>query len=179
MFGVWRDFRLAYFNRAWDAFAEANGGQPAIRRDWDLGACYFDAIPEPLLRFYRDLFERAAAPGAGLRPITHAYECSSAEILRRFVMQIFALPEQAGFVVVNSPVIEAPQTRQAHPPLLARYVDRNGLVHQCSHCRRMQSAEDPAVWEWVPAWVERPQVATSHSLCAICLAHYYPGCELA
>lgn len=175
IFGLAPDFRLAYVNPAWHAFAEANAGQPAIGRDWPLGACYFDAIPEPLLPFYRALFERAAAVDAAPHPITHAYECSSAAIQRFFVMQIFSLPGAAGFLVVNSLRNDGPALHPEHMPILSQYAGADGLVRQCAHCRRIQSANDEARWDWVSAWVERPLLTTSHALCGICFLHYYPN----
>ena len=40
--GLDADLRLAFLNPAWFAFAEANGGGPAIARDWGLGRCVLD-----------------------------------------------------------------------------------------------------------------------------------------
>ncbi|MDQ3034620.1 MAG: hypothetical protein M3Y87_19580 [Myxococcota bacterium] len=57
----------------------------------------------------------------------------------------------------------------------ALYRDPNGMLVQCSHCRRVRRG-DPSVtaWDWVPEYVARPQPRTSHGLCAVCLDFYYP-----
>jgi hypothetical protein len=178
VFGLWPDSRLAYFNSAWTTFAAANGGQPAIGQSWGLGARYLDAIAEPLRPFYRGLLAGAPEPESSRHPVAHQYECSSATRFRMFNMQVYALPERAGFIVVNSLVVEVPHDPDVRPPQAAepqRYLDAQGTIVQCCHCRRVRRGDDPAQWDWVPAWVERSPTGTSHGICAICLGYYYPA----
>lgn len=116
VFGLWPDFRLAYLNPAWTAFADVNGGQPSVTSTWGLGTRYLDAIAEPLRPFYERLLARAPEPGASLHPVSHQYECSSATLFRKFSMQVYALPEGAGFVIVNSLLVETPHDASGRPP---------------------------------------------------------------
>jgi hypothetical protein len=95
---------------------------------------------------------------------------------RRYVMQVYALEHGAGFLVVNSLLIE-----RAHDPLAAvpaqreeDYRDENGLLCQCSHCRRYRCMRVAERWDWIPAWVRRQPARTSHGLCRVCFDYYYP-----
>jgi hypothetical protein len=181
VFGLWQDLRIAYINPAWTAFAEANNGKSCIERNWGLGARYLDAIPGPLRPFYEDLLAQAPDPRASLHPVSHQYECSSAVVFRKFSMQIYSLEERAGFVVINSLLIEEPQDPNKRPPQAPdseRYLDSCGNMVQCSHCRRVQSVANPIRWDWVPAWVEHSPAETSHGICSICLDYYYPNDEV-
>ncbi len=177
VFGLGPDSRLAYFNPAWTAFADANGGQPRVASTWGLGTRYLDAIAEPLRPFYERLLAGAPEPGASLHPVSHQYECSSATLLRRFNMQVYSLPGGAGVVVVNSLLVEMTHDASVRPPQSAdrgRYLDPRGIIVQCSHCRLVQRAADPTRWDWVPAWVEHSPSETSHSVCHLCFEYYYP-----
>lgn len=175
--GLWPDSRLAYVNPAWIAFAVANDGQPAVEESWGLGARYLDAIAPPLRPFYQGLLQSALDTGTSLRPVSHRYECSSAEVERHFNMQVYPLPAGAGFVIVNSLLAEEPHDPAARPPQPAdpvRYVDPHGRIVQCCHCRLVRRTTEPTQWDWVPAWVERSPIETSHSICPVCMEYYYP-----
>jgi hypothetical protein len=177
VFGLWRDYRIAYINSAWSVFAEENNGQPDIEQRWTLGSRYLAAVPQALRPFYEALLGQAPDPGSSLQPVSHVYECSSASHFRKFSMQIYALQEHTGFVIVNSLFIEVPHDpfeRQPQLPDPDRYVDSNGNIVQCSHCRRVQHVSYPSRWDWVPAWVSRSPGEASHSICSICLDYYYP-----
>lgn len=171
---LWPDFRIAYVNPAWDTFAERNGGLPTIRERWDIGANYLEAIALPLRPFYRHLLDTAPDSLATLHPATHDYECSSAETYRLLNLQVFTLQDRAGFVLVHSLRVERPHAdREVVSTGLGDYLDANGLLHQCSHCRRVQSAADPGRWDWVPLWITNPPEFVSHSLCPPCFDYYY------
>ncbi len=177
VFGIWPDGRLAYLNPGWYEFAIANGGYPAIENQWDIGANYLDAVTPPLRPFYRALLARAPEVGAAQHPLSHEYECSSADMFRKYNMQVYALPRQAGWLVVNSLVVEQPhdpEERPAHATSDAEYRDVAGIVHQCAHCRRVLHQGREPRWDWVPAWVTHPARDTSHDVCPVCYAFYYP-----
>lgn len=177
IFGLWADFRLAYVNRAWFRFADENGGQPAIAERWPLGTSVMDAVPADLQPYYRYLYALANArdPHASV-PLCHEYDCSGPETYRRFAMQIYTLEGLQGYLVVNSLLIERAYEAGAAvtAPRPEDYLDENGMFCQCSHCRRYRNVAEGGRWDWVPAWVQRQPVRTSHGLCRICFDYYYP-----
>lgn len=180
VYGLWPDLSLAYMNPAWFSFAAANHGEPAISTCWPLGRPFMAAIPDPLQPFYANIFstalERAPTPTA--RPVQHEYECSSAELYRRFLMTVYPLRGGAGLLVVNTLTTEHehdPSNRPAHVANPEFYADPDGIVRQCTHCRRIQVAASEHLWHWVPAWVEHCPPSTSHTLCNFCLDYYYPA----
>lgn len=179
VYGLWPDLRLGYINPAWFSFAADNGGEPAISRCWSIGSTFMSAIPDPLQKFHANLFSAALAGASALapRPVQHEYECSSAAIYRRFLMTIYPL-RGAGLLVVNTLATECDHNRDERPPHIADtsvYADGDGIVRQCSHCRRIQVPASQDLWHWVPAWVEHCPPQTSHTLCNFCLDYYYPA----
>lgn len=175
--GLRGDGTIGYINPAWSRFAHDNGDGPEVDQHWSLGANYFDAIAAPLRAFYRQLLAGAPHRDTSLKPHAHEYECSGPEVYRRFSVQVYALADARGHVLINSLVVEQPHASERQPlaPNDARYRDVNGLVHQCAHCRRVERREGASVWDWVPAWVRQPPLLTTHTVCAICYGYYYPG----
>lgn len=177
VFGLWADFRLAYVNAAWYRFAAENAGEPAISQRWSLGSVFMEAVPADLQPYYRYLFALANTRGRRVTaPLCHEYECSSPDTYRRFAMQVYTLDDFRGFLVVNSLRLEHPHALDdaVAAPRAEDYQDDNGLVCQCSHCRRYRRRGLPERWDWVPAWVRRQPARTSHGLCRICFDYYYP-----
>lgn len=178
-FGVWPDFRLAYLNPAWFEFGRVNQGEPRLSVEWTLGRSVFDAIPQVLQDFYRTLFSEAmgnAKPGP--RPPAHCYECSSAELYRRFALTTYRLGNGEGLLVVNSLLVEQPHDLAGRQPGSAdrpTYLQTDGNIRQCSHCRRIAHGSEPNRWDWVPEWVDSSPPETSHTLCSFCLDYYYPA----
>jgi hypothetical protein len=137
------------------------------------------AIPDPLQPFYSQIFTTALAstPAPTARPLQHEYECSSASLYRRFLMTVYPVKNGAGLLVVNTLAAERRHDAEERPPHAANpalYVDQDGIVRQCTHCRRIQVAGSSDLWHWVPAWVEHCPPSTSHTLCTFCLDYYYP-----
>ena len=186
VFGLWDDYRLAYLSPSWFVFAEQNGGAAEIELHWQLGRQYFDAIPPVLHDFYRKLFESAQVPGKSLNPVSHVYECSSPDTFRKFNMQVYALPEKCGYIVVNSCVVEVPHDGHSYivpadsslltgrKSLTNEYVDEFGFLRQCCHCRRIKNLQSAGYWDWIPDLVASPSLETSHTICPICYDYYYP-----
>jgi hypothetical protein len=164
------DLRLAYCNRAWDEFAEHNGGAH-LRRVEQLGHPVLDAISEPLKAFYRSAFERSLTDH---QPWEHWYECSSPECYRGFHMQVLPLQVPPRLVVVNSLVVEKAHQRIGRPPLTALYRNVGGVIGMCMHCRRTRRNEEGDFWDWVPEFLARPPDNVSHGLCPTCFRYYYP-----
>jgi hypothetical protein len=175
IYGLDADLRLAMFNPAWFAFAAANGGLPAVVRDWGLGRCVLEACP-PVIR---DFYARSLSAALGLdRHWDHEYECSSPDVRRRMRMSAYPLRDGAGLLVVNALVIEMPREAQTTSGIAwdpAAYTDGHGIVHQCAHCRKIRRTSGPRHWDWVPELVANPLSLVSHDLCEVCLDYYYPA----
>jgi hypothetical protein len=133
---------------------------------------------ETLRPFYVRLFRSCLeAEQTGERTPQHEYECSSADVFREFVMTLYPLRERQGLLVVNSIVVETPHDPALRPPHACdrtAYVQENGWIHQCVHCRRVENVQTEGRWDWVPEWVEAFPPETSHGLCTFCHSHYYP-----
>ena len=158
---------ILWVNRAWERFATANGGADVLRR-FGLGGSYLGAISPSLQGFYASAFSNALASG---EPLELDYECSSAETFRRFHMR--GLPiGQEGLLLEHSLVVEHPHDRAVLEPIDALYASPDGVVVQCSNCRRVRRTTGLA-WDWVPAWVRSFPPRTSHGLCDSCRAFYW------
>jgi hypothetical protein len=164
---------LIYLNPAWFRFAAENGGEPEISERFCIGTQVCGAISQPLREFYRGVYARILMSGQLWQ---HDYECSSAEVYRRYHQTVYSLRKRAGLLVVNSLVRELPhnsETHHASPPDEGRYAGLGGLITQCCHCRRVQRIAEPDVWDWVPAWVERMPFNTTGGLCPVCYEYYW------
>jgi hypothetical protein len=170
--GLTPELTIGYVNRAWTAFARANGGAGQEDR-WGLGANVLAVTPAVLRPFYEQMFARAVETHA---PVEHDYECSSPTHQRRFRMRVFPTPA-GGFVVVHSLLREAAHSIEAHAAVEKLYRDRHGLIVQCAHCRRVRRAITPAattaLWDWVPDYVAHMPARTSHGLCVACRDYFY------
>lgn len=170
VYGLWPDLRLAYMNPAWLRFASENGGEAAIARDWGLGRCILEAIAEPLRPFFVSHYGRCLEES---RPWEHIYQCSSAECYREYHMTAFPLRGREGLLIVNSLRVQAPHDYVALPPLAERYRTAQGIISQCSHCRRTRRVDDESIWDWVAEWVKQSPVGTSHGICPECFGFHY------
>ncbi len=176
VYGLWADMSLALVNEAWFRFARENGGEPAISQRWPLGTCLTKAIPQALRPFYDRLFGAVLNGPTTPRPIQHEYECSSADVYRKFQMSLYPLASRRGVLVVNSLIVEASHDasrRVPHPPHEEVYRCEDGLIRQCAHCRRTQSPADPTRWDWVPAFIATMPPHINHTLCTFCHDLYW------
>lgn len=174
IYGLDADLRLAFLNPAWFTFAAANGGEPAVSREWGLGRCVLEACPPVIRDFYAQALAAALAQG---KRWDHDYECSGPEVLRRMRLSAYPLPGRAGLLVVHALVVETPrdaETATGRSFDLADYADEHGIVHQCAQCRKIRRASGLRHWDWVPELVAGPAPMISHDLCDVCLDHYYP-----
>jgi hypothetical protein len=158
---------ILWLNSAWHAHAEAQASAQLIAR-FGVGTCYFDGISGELRDYYATRFKETLERK---RVFEQLYDCSTPEQQR--IMRLRALPVAAGGLMLEHSL--AFQHPCAHPFLLpvdSRYLREDGLILQCSHCRRVRSVNEPA-WEWVEAWVREPPAHTSHGLCEMCAAFYW------
>ncbi|MEO8801134.1 MAG: hypothetical protein ABI551_24800 [Polyangiaceae bacterium] len=171
VYGLTEDLRLGYVNRAWSAFANANGAS-WNEGAWGIGSRVMDAIPDVLRPFYAGLFAQALSERA---VVEHDYECSSPTQLRRFRMRIHPC-DSGALLVVHSRIEEQLHTAAEHSRG-ALYGEADGLITQCSHCRRVQRVDGTREWDWVPEYVARPLPTISHGLCNLCVEYYYSNPE--
>jgi hypothetical protein len=164
------DSRLAisYYNPAYLRFAKENGGADFEAR-FGIGTFIGVAISGPLHDYYLRLFEGLIGAGD---VTAHDYECSSPDRLRKFRMHVYPLRDNRGLLIEHSLLIEEPHERVAAPFREDDYLDVEGLIHMCGHCRRVQNIRTGA-WDWVPSALAHRQ--TSHGLCDPCMDYYYPN----
>jgi hypothetical protein len=164
--------RIIHCNPAWDRFAKSNGA-PDLTGDRVIGSDVFDATPDVLKKFYDDGFQTAIDRGIW----EVSYECSSPDLFRKYRMRVHCLGRTVGFIVTNSLIYES-HHRRPRKPDTEKYVQANGLVTMCAHCRRSQRVDRPDQWDFVSHYLRLKGTAlltVSHSFCPICHAYYYPA----
>ncbi len=89
---------------------------------------------------------------------------------------MYALDEDAGLLLVNSPTVErgaahaaSADGRSSDPD----YADDDGLLRQCMHCRRFRRRGDGDRWDWIPTWADTCPRPTSHGICPTCFVFRY------
>jgi hypothetical protein len=164
-------FRIMYCNPAWNRFARSNGA-PQLTSEGVVGSDLFDSIPEVLRAVYADAFREVLNTG---RVWEHSYECSSPSLFRTFRMRIHLLKPQNWFVVTNALTVERSHARTATADPNG-YVDANGFITNCAHCRCSKRVDSPDQWDFVPEYIQ-PRLASavkvSHGLCPVCRAYFY------
>jgi hypothetical protein len=163
---------ITHCNAAWDRFAMENGGQN-LNRQYMVGKPVLDSVPQVLKSFYIKAYQKVLA---SRKPWAHTYECSSANTFRTFHMSVYSDLEKNGLLVVNSLSVERPHGRDREPHQVSPVYSapHSGFVTLCSHCRRTQRVDHKEIWDWVPAYLERPPMTISHGLCPVCMVVYYP-----
>lgn len=157
---------IVWTNPTWNAFARENDGAEVLTR-FGVGARYLDGIAGGLRQFYDEVFVEVATKR---RIVEHDYECSSATVERHLHLRVLPVPG-AGLLLEHSTVWRAPLVRPHAEPMEHAYFNSDGLIVQCSNCRRVRRRE-PRRWDWVPAWVTQSHASTSHGLCEVCLSLY-------
>lgn len=169
-FALTESLDICYCNPAWDWFAIENGGGVDVLAGNVMHKPFLQYVPSGLRGNFESLFTTARALG---RPQAQDYECSSPQTFRLYRMQIYPMQPGSGFAVVNSLRVAHPHTRTACEPDETRYLHNDGLMRMCANCRRTRRVDNPAAWDWVPEFVERPRKNVSHSVCPICAEYYY------
>lgn len=174
IYGVWPDLTLAYSNARWARFAIENDGADVLTR-WTLGSSVRSAFGPDLDPFYTQAFAQVLATGTIWQ---HRYTCPSPRQSRWFNMRALPLGREGLLVcheLVSAVVLATAPNRR---PSALPYRNTDGLVTQCSHCRRVQVAAAQSAqpdWHHVPAFIERAPRRTTHGLCPICFMYHYQG----
>jgi hypothetical protein len=161
------NYAIQWVNPGWERFARENGGTALLPR-FGIGTSYLSGIGGPLRDYYRSAFDNALLTA---EPIELDYECSSADVYRRFHM--IALPlDREGLLVAHSGIVERPHDREGHEALERVYRFPAGMIVQCANCRRVRR-NDGSCWDWVPSWVTVVPETTSFGICAPCRGYYW------
>jgi hypothetical protein len=171
IYAIRNDLTLVYVNRGWSLFAAHNGGEPEISTRWPMGQSIQNAIPDILRPFFSEHFSRCLETRC---PWHHQYQCSSPETYREFMMTTYPLGDRNGLLIVNSLLKQTPHNRISHLPLEDEYRNKDGIIIQCVHCRRVQRGDNELSWDWIPDWLSTFPENTSHGLCDPCYGFYYP-----
>ena len=124
VFGLWPSFRIAYINSSWTRFAAENG-EPAIFRRWRKGRLLYGRHSNCAQALLSEMFIRAIGRFYATHPLQHEYECSSQSEFRRFLMNVYPLEENQGFLVANSVVVQnAIEPRLGN--LSEEFIERDG-----------------------------------------------------
>nr|WP_321395671.1 hypothetical protein [uncultured Desulfobacter sp.] len=163
------EMKLKAYNKAWEAFALANGGENITQR-YDLGVCITDVGEEPLKSFMRRKYREAIALNQmfGLN-----YECSSGQLLRVFRLNAYPLMNQKGLVISHH-LVKACAHLEESVAFTKQFVNSDGVISQCMSCRKIKDPNSEDRWLWVPSLLEKGIANISHGICSRCLDHYYP-----
>ncbi len=173
IFGLSKDLKLIYYNKAWIKFSKNNNGDPDIRNRFSIGSSLEKAISGTVQNFYIEHYKRIILEKKVWK---HEYECSSTAKYRLFSQDAYPLKNQEGIVVVNSLKIEEKIKNTSSKISLNKsslYIGLNGFINQCSNCRKTQRPLEPEVWDWVPALVENTFQNVSHTICSIFYDYYW------
>jgi len=164
--------RFIYCNPAWNRFAISNGA-PELTCEAVLGSDLFDVIPEVLSAVYSAAFQKVLREGVCWEK---SYQCSSPRAFRMFRMRIHLLKPQSWFLVTNSLIRTRSHAKVAAPDPNT-YVDSDGLITMCAHCRCSRRVDKPAQWDFVPKYLRlrgKASLHVSHGFCPLCCAYFYP-----
>jgi hypothetical protein len=164
------DLRIIYVNEGWRRFARENGA-PELATNFDSVTPVTDVCGEPLRSFYREGLARVRMSGQSW---SHLYECSSTLRYRKLSVRVDMTAQRDAFVVIHSTVAEAALEREStETSSFAAYTSSNGVMVQCSNCRRARRCTSGDIWDWLPQLVTTPPKNLSHGLCPSCDALYY------
>ena len=166
---------LYYVNPSWIRFAEENGLIENFLTMFPLGTLLEKMFTKsPMKDFYINSFKTVLATGKVWR---NEYECSSVDEYRYFHQIVYPLKKSQGLIIVNSLVIALPMdevvNRKIHDANKELYIKDTVFITQCSNCRRVQRNDESEIWDWVPTWVAKMPIETSHSYCPTCFDHHW------
>lgn len=188
IYGCFDDFKIGFFNARYLKFAEENSKMcdpdQLNRLQSSLGASLLDSVALVLHQFLKTNCAKVLAEN---RPWHHLYQCNSPSEFKLYHMEVIPLlppqdsssdktTDRKGLLFIHSLVKTKPIDYDTGDlSAESSYRDKNGLVHQCVHCRRIQvqDAGQQDKYVWVTEWVAKPPAKTSHEICAVCYPFYY------
>ena len=170
MFSLDGNLNITYCNTGWDQFALANGGQH-LCTPGPIGRCVLDYIGGPDREYFAKHYKRLIGRS---EPWERDYECSSANVYRKFRLRVVPFRKKAGLCVMNFLIVEHPHQSAASAPFEETYRRPDGLIVMCASCRRTRRSLNPEGWDWVPAFVTEFPLRSTHGVCLPCRELYYP-----
>ncbi len=174
IYALSKELNLIYFNPAFIHFAKENDIGKNIFDKYPLGTPIIKALRgEKIQEFYIMNYENSLATGEHWQ---HEFECSSRNEFRLFHQGCYPLKNGEGLIIINTLKVNLPMNRidlKDYEAINKRYVQSTGLITQCSNCRHIQCVEQPEIWHWVPAWVEKTPCNASHSICPTCFDYHW------
>jgi hypothetical protein len=173
IFGLSKELKLIYYNNAWLQFSKTINDDSCISVNYPLGTSVEDAMSGTLKDFYIFNYKKVLNES---KVWTHEYECSAVGVYRLFYQEVFPLKNGEGIIVVNSIRTEKYiQNVNALEltNLKLEYTDLNGMITQCSNCRKTQRINEKEIWDWVPTFLSETHEHVSHSICPICFDYYW------
>lgn len=167
--------RFLAVNRAWDRFADENGGGAPCRGDRLFGTAYAAHVRGEAVR---SEVERALARSLAGEPLAVEAECSSPS--ERRLLRTQHIPVRRGdervvgvmlvHATVRDGVLAGAAPHLAPEDAIYRRVD--GLVLMCCSCRRVHRVGSVGGWDFVPAFLHRPPSTVSHGCCEPCAQQF-------
>jgi hypothetical protein len=172
---------ILFVNDAWERFGAENGGGKRCSAGDLVGSRIQDHVSgEEPRRVLRTLLRRALrrGPRQGGRPAVQTSECNGPDVARLVMTQlapVIAGSEALGLTLVHRVVRELP-AGEVYP--LVDGGDRDyhagdGVLEQCSCCRRTRRPSEPAEWDFVPGLVAAPPVDARFAYCPLCRELHY------
>lgn len=169
-----KNYNIVDFNDGYRLFAIANDGEDILGR-WPIGSNILSSIPDIIKDFIKNMYDQVMLRN---KTVEHEYDCHSPTVFRRFKMRI--LPLHGEFALHEHSLIESSALSDTHDlsdgDISSKFVDGNGIIHQCCHCRKIQSSSDPNHWTWVVSLIKRSVKYSgriSHTICPVCMFHYF------
>lgn len=163
-----RELRVVMCNAAWDKFAAANGGKNCLAQKV-IGTEIWMVIPPVLQGFYRAAYENVRQHK---RDWWHVFPCSSPGVSRTFHMRILHCADD--YLLTINTLIGEKDAEKAAEHRLPSYMDSDGIITSCAHCRRVQRLHSPRLWDWVPEVLINGTALVKFDLCGFCYAYHYP-----
>jgi len=106
VYGLSKELNLIYFNPGWIFFAEENGAEERILKEFPLGTPFIKAIDGKKIReFYVQIYKSVLNLG---KPWHQEYECSSEDELRFYRQSVYPLKDGEGLIVINRLTVKLP-----------------------------------------------------------------------
>jgi hypothetical protein len=170
---------VLFLNDAWDRFARDSAG--GLVGEATVGALLVDGLQgdEPR-RIVRALFEGVVQRGVGGQPVAVTAECNGPDVARLVTTQVGPVgsgDDLIGLTVQHRVVRERP-VAEVYPVVDGGELDyhgRDGVLEQCSCCRRTRRPDDESEWDFVPGLVAAPPADALFTYCPLCRALHHPA----